>query len=161
MSQRRKHRFKFSSRTLLIAISVLAVLFATAGTRTVREVSERHATSEIQRLGGRIDYQHATSLKANGWTSRLMSFVLYEDFTRVTHVSLDRTGILDDDLAVLASLTRLEGLDISNTEISDAGVVHLAKIPNLKYVNAHNTGLTEAGVHEIKSRFPSLVLDWR
>ena len=93
--------------------------------------------------------------------SRLMSFVLYEDFTRVTHVSLDRTGILDDDLAVLASLTRLEGLDISNTEISDAGVVHLAKIPNLKYVNAHNTGLTEAGVHEIKSRFPSLVLDWR
>jgi hypothetical protein len=161
MSQEHKRRFRFSSRTLLLGVAILAVLFATLGQRSVRQVNERRATSEILRLGGRFDYQHATSLKADGWSSRLMAFVLYEDFARVTGVSVNRTGIRDDDLAIFKLLTGLEGLDISSTNITDASVVHLAAIPDLKYLNAHQTKLTEAGVAELKSLRPSLLVDWQ
>jgi hypothetical protein len=161
MSPRHKRRFNFSTRTLLLGVAVLAVLFATFGKRAVREVNERRATSEILRLGGRFDYLHARSLPTDGWASRLVSFVVYENFSRVTHVSLDRTGIQDEDLAIVESLPRLEGLDISKTNITDAGIVRLAAIPHLKYVNAHQTKVTEAGVAKLKSRRPSLVVDWR
>jgi hypothetical protein len=156
-----KRRIRFTTRTLFTVVTLLAILCAFFGARAVREGRERLATAEITRLGGRFDYQHAKSLTRDGWPSRLMSFLFYEGFARVTHVSLDRTGIRDDDLAVLASLPSVEGLDISSTAITDAGVVHLGKLRNLKYVNAHNTRLTETGVHELKTRRPSLVVDWR
>jgi hypothetical protein len=161
MAPHTKRRFTFSTRVLLIVISVLAILFASFGQRMSRELQERQAKSDIQRLGGRYDCEHSTSLIMGGWPSRFMAFVLYEDFSHVTGVSLDGTRIVDDDLAVLASLPNLEGLDISGTEITDASVVHLAKLPNLKYVNAHKTKMTNAGVAELKSRHPSLLVDWR
>ena len=150
-------RFAVSSRCL----PRLQFCDEVSGPRAVREGKERLATAEITRLGGRFDRQHARSLDRDGWPSRWVAFVLYEDMARVTGVSLDGTGIVDDDLATLASLPCLEGLDISRTEITDAGVVHLTKMPNLKYVNAYNTKLTEAGVRELRSRRPSLVVDWR
>jgi hypothetical protein len=161
MWKKHKRSFSFSTRTLLLGVAVLAVLFAIFGKRTVREVNERRATSEILKLGGRFDCLHARSLPANGWASRVVSFALYEDFSRVTHVSLDRTGVRDEDLAILESLPRLEGLDISTTRITDAGVESLAAIPHLKYVNVHQTNLTEAGVARLKSQRPSLVVDCR
>jgi len=162
MSPQFKRRFTFSTRILLIVVTVLAVLFATLGKRMNRELQERRATSAIQRLGGRFDYDQSTSrsLMAGGWLFRLTAFVLYEDFFQVTGVSLDSTAIVDDDLATLALLPKLEGLDISSTEVTDAGVVHLAKVPNVKYVNAHKTKMTYAGVAELKSRRPSLLVDW-
>ncbi len=156
-----RRRIRFTTRTLLTVVSLVAILCAFFGARAVREGRERIATAQITRFGGRFDYEHARSLADDGWPSRLMSFLLYEDLARVTHVSLDRTAILDDDLAILASLPNLEGLDISNTEITDAGIVHLAMIPNLKYINAHNTKLSETGVDELKSRRPLLFVDWR
>ena len=154
MAPRTKRRFVFSTRVLLLVITVLEILFAMFGHRMSRELQQRHATSEIQRLGGRFDYQHSTSQMTGGWSSRLMALLLYEDFTNVTGVSLDGTKIVDDDLVMLASLPKLEGLDISSTGITDAGVVHRTKIPNVKYINAHNTKLTDAGGCRTKTVSP-------
>ncbi|MCA9170083.1 MAG: hypothetical protein KDB23_20545 [Planctomycetales bacterium] len=157
----KKRRIRFTTRTLFAVVTLLAILCAFFGARAVREVREHHATTQITRLGGRFDHQPAGILTRDGWVTRSMSFLVYEGFARVTHVSLDRTRVLDDDLAVLASLPNLEGLDISNTDITDAGVVHLAMLPNLKYINAQRTKLSEAGVNELKSHRPSLFVDWR
>ena len=153
--------FRFSLRTLFAVLTAVALLCAVFGPRVVRGAKERRAAAEITCLGGRFDRQRLKSLDRDAWPSRWAAFLLYEDMTRVTGVSLDRTGIVDDDLATLASLPCLEGLDISGTEITDAGLAHLTKVPNLKYVNAHKTRVTEAGVRQLRSGRPSLVVDWR
>ena len=82
MSHPSKRRLNFSSRTLFIAVTILAILLASFGNRAVRELQERRTKSEIQRLGGRFDCRHAVSLTANGWPSRFMSLMLFEDFAR-------------------------------------------------------------------------------
>jgi len=153
--------FRYSLRTLLLSVTLFAILCAMFGARMVREGRERLATAEIIRLGGRFDYRHVSAIEQDGWFSRSISFLFYEDYGRVTGVSLDQTGIVAGDLAVLTSLTRLEGLDISNTEITDAVVPVLAAIPRLKYVNIHNTRLTESGIRELKERRPYLMVDWK
>lgn len=157
----KKRRIRFTTRTLFAVVTLLAILCAFFGARAVREVREHRATTQITRLGGRFDHRPADMLTRDGWVARSMTLLVYEDFARVTHVSLDRTQIRDDDLAVLASLPNLEGLDISNTDITDAGVVHLSMLPHLKYINAQKTKLSESGVNELKSRRPSLFVDWQ
>lgn len=161
MSPKHKSRFRFSHRTLLIAVTGLAILFASFGNRARRDLRERNCVSEIQRLGGRFDRRHAALLAGAGWASRIISFMCFEDLTRVTGVSLNGTNVQDEDMAMLVSLPGLEGLDISNTGITDAGLAPLAALRHLGYVNADQTRLTESGVAKLKSLRPSIVVEWK
>jgi serine/threonine protein kinase/Leucine-rich repeat (LRR) protein len=57
------------------------------------------------------------------------------------------TGISDEDLARLASLTRLRHLQASdNRRLTDTGLTHLAALPRLACLDISNTGLTDRGL---------------
>lgn len=150
----------FSIRTSLIAITLIAVLIAAFGARSVRSVRERQIASDIQSFGGRYDYANARATCDLPWHSRLLSHVVYEDFSRISHVSVDGTAVTDDDLSRIALLSHLAGIDVSNTTITDDGLSHLASMPRLRYINAHNTNLTESFVNELRRQRRSLVIDW-
>jgi len=154
-------RVRYSTRTLLAGITLVAILLAAFGLRSMHSIRDQHIATEIQRLGGRFDYANYGSVRDLPWCPRLIARLAYEDFSRITHVSVDGTAVTNDDLAQLGSLSHLQGIDISNTQITDAGLDHLAKNPNLQYVNAHKTNLTEGFVSDLRKRRPNLVVDWK
>lgn len=152
---------RFSIRTLLIGIALVAILCGLFGTRSMHAVRDRQVAFEIRRLGGRFDYANHMSVSDLPWYSRLITLLVYEEFSRITHVSVDGTAVTDEELAHIASLSDLQGIDISNTAITDVGLDHLAKTRSLRYVNAHNTKLTERFVDDLRKRRRSLVVDWQ
>lgn len=183
MSNARRYT-RFSTRTILVSVGLIAIVFAVAGVRSIRALGERRAVAEVHRLGGQSVCANSAGTNELPWHRRLMANLLYEDLVRVTHVSLARTTVTDDDLAELAFLTHLRTLDISGTAITDAGLERLQALPNLRtldisstsitnsgleqleamprlqYVNAHDTQLRGVAVHELRVRRPSLWIDW-
>ena len=149
----------FTTRTLLIAIALIAVVCALFGRRLFRGQQERIAVAEITRLGGRVSYENRDLLAQEGYLTRWVAALFYEHIGRVTGVSLNGPKVTDADLQHLASLTGLEGLELSQTNVTDAGLKHLKKLPRLRYVNLGGTNLTEAAIRDLREAMPKLYVD--
>ena len=53
----------------------------------------------------------------------------------IVQISVARSDVTDDDLAVISSAKQLRKLDLYGTNISDAGLVHVSKLGNLDSLN--------------------------
>jgi hypothetical protein len=70
-------------------------------------------------------------------------------------ISLDGTGVTDDDLAMFGDCNFVEILVLSNTNITDAGLVRLQHLGRLDTLMLINTNVTEAGVAALRAALPN------
>src|SRR5215471_6511645 len=104
--------FRFSLRTLLAGVAIVAVLIWIP-VRRARE--QRQAVDEILRRGGtvRFDFEKtgATEPAGPAWLRRLLG----DDYFRtVDEVFLDGLAVTDDDLKILGGLPSLERVFLRN-----------------------------------------------
>jgi hypothetical protein len=146
--------FRFSIRTLLVAIAGLSIWL---GIQTHRAREQRAALERIRRLGGavRFDYQHDESGDfhddANppgpAWLRRTIGG---EYFDEVVYVYLSFSKVTDDDLRLFRSLPEVETLWLSNTGVSDVGMAHLAGLQKLKHLFLQDTKVGDDGLAHLK-----------
>lgn len=67
----------------------------------------------------------------------------------VTKMSLARTGITDQGVALAAQFPRLSYLSLSNTSVTDAGLRKLSGLRNLVSLNLYATQVTDAGINAL------------
>ena len=69
---------------------------------------------------------------------------------------LAKTGVDDEGLAHLRTLTQLRIISLANTQITDAGLKHLAAVKSLRQIFLYPTKVTDAGVAELKAALPGV-----
>jgi hypothetical protein len=130
--------YQYRLRTLLILMTLLAVWMSWISHRARQQ---KFAVEKIQALGGTVnyDYQKITgdvyhfndqaSPSGPEWLRKLFGD---EYFQNVVWVTLSKTTVTDDDLAILKNLTDLKGLNLNETKITGSGLVHLTGLKNLQ-----------------------------
>ncbi len=69
-------------------------------------------------------------------------------------LSLDRTGVSDQDLPVLAAFPSLTSLGLSHTSITDEGLVRLPHLAGLKSLYLEGTNVTDEGAMAFSASHP-------
>jgi hypothetical protein len=142
-------RPRFSLRTLLIIVAVVAVLISIP---VRRATEQRHAVNEILRLGGSVTYDfESTAAKepsAPAWLRRTIG----EDYFRsVDSVNLNGMPLADDQWALLTLLPTLEGLNLAHANVSDSGLIHLRDLPSLQVLNLEATQISDDGLKYLEA----------
>ncbi len=162
-------RLRFSLRSLLIAITVLAVLSVWLG---FERAAARKQMLAIKNLGPTSPEVYAkprwvwTILepKAPGRVVGLAirsnqaadeQLVPIADLSDLVWLDVVETQITDAGLEKLTGLQKLERLRIDSTSLTDAGLAHLTKFPKLHQLNLECTKITDAGLLEL-AKMPSL-----
>jgi uncharacterized membrane protein/mono/diheme cytochrome c family protein len=70
---------------------------------------------------------------------------------QITFLDLSRTGIGDQDLAIIGRLPHLTRLRLEQTAITDAGLTHLSGLQHLEYLNLYGTAITDVGLQSLSS----------
>ena len=68
----------------------------------------------------------------------------------ITWLSLAKTNVQDEWLAVVGQFPNLTRLQLEKTNISDAGLVHLSKLEHLEALNLYGTKITDSGLETLK-----------
>jgi Leucine Rich repeat len=166
--KRKRRRFQFSLRTLLIFVLICAIPCAWLGPKIQRKAKERAAVNEIERSGGFVIYDDSDEQHPPTWLQRLLGsdavFVYcrgvsnrtvaqLEDFdglTSLRRLDLGYTNVTDAGLAHLNELITLEYLDLVGTPVTDAGMEHVGRLTNLKELYLMGTKITDRGLARLK-----------
>lgn len=178
--------FRFSLRSLLIAMTVLCLLIGFK----VKEMRDRRASlAAVDAVGG------ASKILIEGpeWLRKLIGdekafhnvgsvslsssrtdydLILDLDnelrdiiphlnkFSYFHKLNLASSSVTDKGLSHLKDITHLEELNISGTEISDSGLEILEKIESLQRLNIRNTKVTPNGVAKFQKALPNCKVLW-
>ena len=75
--------------------------------------------------------------------------VLAHQHPDLRHLGLDKSGVTDDDLKAIESMTQLEVVHLQGTKITDAGLIHLRPLKNLIHLMVNISGVTDEGVNHL------------
>ena len=159
-------RLQFSLRTLLLVVSLLAVVSAFVGGELRRANHELSVVSKLEKLGADVVYDvkviregyFLTRDDEAGAPSFFKRLVGIEG-SDVNCVNLNllfvRQGqknskIKDDCMVDIASLNNLKVLDMRGTGITDAGLVHLYALTELELILVSGTQITDDGIRRFK-----------
>jgi Leucine-rich repeat (LRR) protein len=163
-------RLRFSLRSLLIAITVLAVVLSVW--LGFERAAARKQMLAIQNLAPTVPETYAkprwiwTVLEPNA-PGRVVGLAIRSrratdeqlaplaNLTDLVWLDVVETQITDVGVEKLTSLQKLERLRIDSTSLSDAGLAHIAKLPRLHQLNLERTKITDAGLLEL-AKMPSL-----
>jgi hypothetical protein len=151
---RRRRRFQFSLRTLLVVIAVCGLFI---GNHMERVRKRDQSAQVIHAVGGTIQYddQHVptntfvpTGTKPHPeWQKKLLG-------TSVVMVTLRDTNVTNEDLCCLENMPELICLNLDNTAITDESVETLVRLTNLKSLDARWTYLSDRAVLRIMKALP-------
>ncbi|CAN5412257.1 ribonuclease inhibitor [soil metagenome] len=79
-----------------------------------------------------------------------------KDFTNLTRLHLENTGITDKGVKELENLQELEYLNLYGTSITDRSIESLTKLKKLKRVFLWQTNISKDGVAELTEKRPDL-----
>ncbi len=79
--------------------------------------------------------------------------------TNLTRLYLRNTKITDTGLAKLQPLTQLQVLNLVNTPVTEKGLLHLKGLKALRTVYLYQAQINKTAWEEIKTAFPTAVLD--
>jgi hypothetical protein len=161
---------QFSTRALLVAVTVLGVTLGVIGWRAE---PQRQAVAAIEALGGLVLYrgdERSSSIEGflrpfvprdyydNVWYVDFQSepitdehLALLEPLTGTTHLYLARANVTDAGLAALKPLTLLEELQLDETPVTDDGLVHLRGLTRMRWLSLNDTRVTDAGLTHLRA----------
>src|SRR5262245_53085934 len=136
-----RRRFTFGLRSLLWAVTGLAVILALIGPWTYRKVQQGIAIHHFSRLGVDLVINDGRPL-------------LFDDVVRLE--KLPEHNVTDEDLAWLQLVPTMEVVWLQGTNVTDAGLPYLRSLPKLRWLDLSRTRVTDAGLAEIRG----FDLDW-
>ena len=165
-----RQRFKLSMRTLLVAMTILGVLFGLIGTQVMETRRQQADVARIERLGGVVRYDFQPTDDGNGWFNSPLGIplptwvrtVLGDDMFRdVVAISLWNSQATDNDLANLSQkFPRLMSVDIDDSAVTDQGLAHLRGLQRLDQLRLNGAQATSEGFRQLgdTSRIETLQL---
>jgi hypothetical protein len=127
-----RRAFRFTIRTLLVLIAVLAVVLAVYVNGANRQ---RRAVAKLQELHVSVqyDYQLSRSNEPPGpaWLRDLLGIDYFDNVVDVG----GSARIRDKDLAILHEFPRLCMVDLSSWHVSGASLVQLCGLPELAHIS--------------------------
>jgi Leucine-rich repeat (LRR) protein len=155
---RRRWRFQYSLRTLLIFVSIVGVLCGWLGMFLQRVRHQRNVVVQIKTLGGEViyDYQIAGMQAGNFPASppgpRIIRWILGDDVFAYVGAVYFKTPVNNKDLPQLQELTHLKGVYLSSPGITDEWLKIISEIPNLQWLSLLvDKNITEEGLGRIKN----------
>ncbi len=172
--------FQFSLRTLLIAMTALA-LWLGLYVKSFRD--RRLAIAAVQELNGSLSLrpteptwlQSFVSDEKFFWNPVAVRFnenyPIGDDELRSTiphlltfdelyYLNLYKSRVTDAGLAhILRLADRLQVLDVRNTAISDKAVAYIQQLPKLRLLRLSGSRITTEGVNEIRKSLPNCKFD--
>jgi hypothetical protein len=173
--------FRFSLRTLLITMTVLAIWLGLY-VKSFRE--RRAAVAAVDQLEGWLSIktivptwlQSFVSDEKYFWRPVAVRFnpahPISDDqlrsmtphmlkFADLTYLNLYRSHVTDAGLAnILSFADRLYSLDIRDTAITDDGIAYLQQLPKLIVLRISGSKITTEGVNKIRSSMPNCNVDY-
>ena len=165
-SHPKRRFFRYSLRTLMIAVTVFCVWL---GIATKRGRDQRLAVEVIREAGGSVSYDDHVNLDPAGgsfsrgppgsffdapgpeWLRRLIG---NEYFLSVQAVDLGETNADDANLVAIEQFSDLKVLSLYDTNITDAGLEHLKGLTKLFKLYLSNTLVTDEGVKRLQQALP-------
>jgi hypothetical protein len=169
----KRRRWQFGLSTLLIVITVAAIIARWAAEPEPWEKFERRFEALVKDYGGEVRWQdlsspHTISFRYSSKSGKHKALDdeglkrLCRDFRRLGKFRLNLHGcaITDEGLAELASLPHLECLCLSKTKISNAGLERLQEMPSLEFVDLADTAVAADGVGKLREKKQDLTIWW-
>ena len=155
---RRRQKFRYSLRTLLLLATAAAVILGVWANRAERQ---RRAVAAIYDLRGKVAYDfewrwesgtpsspfstpHESSV--HEWLHKFLGVDYCAD---ADFVLMPRTTT-DEGLMHLSALYKLHWLDLGATRITDAGLMHLCELKNLKHLGLCKTQVSDIGIMHLR-----------
>lgn len=166
-ARKRKLRwYQYSLRTLLIWVTLFAVVCSWAAVKMQQARGQKEAVAVLLKKGASIGYDYERvqvppsfppipGAKPPGpaWLRKLIG---KDFFINVTMIELCFTDVTDADLKHLDGMTHLHYLNLQHTEITDAGLEHLKGLKELNRLFIDNTKITDSGAADLKKALPNL-----
>jgi hypothetical protein len=164
-----QRRVQFGLRTLLVFVTVCAVVCSWLAVRIKQARRQAEAIAAIEKkhvlhFGYAFQVDNGEIWRNNAIVPALepLRRLLGVDFFGdVEYVSIDSPLLTDAELANFAAFTGLERLHISFTNINDAGLSHLEGLTNLRYLRLDDTKVTAEGVKKLQRVLPECKIEVR
>jgi len=147
----KRFRFRFSVRTLVVAITVLGMVLGLAGNEVNRLWLHRQAKERIRELDG----MYGSASEGQGceplgpWWCPVVRDGLYAKEEVVWFNSTKNDGLRDEDLQVLRHFPHLTDLQITAPLITDEALIHIQGIKTLRELDLNGTQVTGRGLKRL------------
>jgi|SRR6185295_10831747 len=143
---------RFSLRSLLLLVLVLAVSFAWM----IHKAKEQGiAVAALTKMGCQCEVAYDKAGNRPATVLEWFRWVVGEEEPRsVNWVRCSGSQITDTDLVHLNGLSRLKVLNLEGSHITDAGLVNLQGLTHLEELYLNESQLTDAGVERLHKALP-------
>ncbi len=170
-------RFRFSLKSLLIAMTIAAVALAIVAQPLMEDRRTRRHLNLAVAMGAKVSstgillreqtlrrivlsffglpvHLHLYRLDFSGTKLTDIELGQLKGFREIRELDLGNTQVTDNALASLKKLEYLRVLDISGTQVTDQGIQHLLEIPSLASLNVTKTLVTYAALEKLDATLP-------
>jgi Leucine-rich repeat (LRR) protein len=157
--KRKRRRFQFSLRTLMIFTMICAVAAGWLGKWIEQKRIEQEAVDAIRKQGGVVLYDYAIrdahehngrwELWGPAWLRNFLGEGFFSEVERV-HFRSPQSNVHDADLANLKRLAQLKCLTLCATKVTDAGLASLKGLTQLQDLDLSGNHITAAGLQHLK-----------
>ena len=139
--------FRWSLRTLFVAVSCVSVCFALiAPARTPRPIERR-----IVAMKGTVE----SSIESNQWTTpvSILNELVgpFQRFSSIYLVKVESDEFCDGDMSELCEMQDLKAVNIRSKRLTDVGVSHLRRIP-IRYLILNCPLVTDDGLRALEGK---------
>ncbi len=159
--------FRFSLRTMLVAITLFCIWLGVTASRANRQ---RKAVETIRSYGAYVRYDY--EMADNGWEVRrdnplppgpvwLRNLIGIDYFATAVNVCLDHgNDVNDDSISALVELSQVRRIDIEGANVTDAVMAKLKGLKQLRDLFVNKSSVTESGWEFLEhlTRLKSLAL---
>lgn len=175
--RRRSNRRRYCAIAITGMLVAFVIVTSTSVYRKQRALDALHASGILmcRRLPGpvslheSVDYRWRRRLEESGWLPgthivervgpppRRVTWKALEALVQLQHAKfmrLDRCGLTDEQLALVAQVQVIKVLDIGGNPITDEGLEHLTSLSSLEFLNVIDTDVTTDGVERFRKSMP-------
>jgi Leucine-rich repeat (LRR) protein len=145
---RRRRKFQFSLRTLLIFTVVCAIAAGRLGKRIEQKRHEHEAVNEVLKSGGSVAYDFVSGEPSGpAW---LRSILGENFFNEVVQLKLSGYEVTDQVCGNIKEFAQLENLRLSDSSITDAGLANFYGLTHLRQLELVRIDVTASCVENLK-----------